>query len=384
MISWTGPASTRRRMAGRTPRPDVREDAPGLGDLVKDFDFDQAPTPPLILRSGPPWGPVPAEGSTPTDSVGSAPLTVDFDGSASTAPRSSVASWDLSFGDGSPDATGSGRPPRLTATHTYQQAGSFTAMLTITNAGGQTASYQLSITVDSTPPVAVLAGSAAVLIAPSADESFSSAGTSSPETQIASWDLNYGDGRRGRQRNWYAANVASQPRLPDRGVYVANLILTDTEGDTESDSFTVNVETQIQLSQSTMADPGSLTVTSAGGFMPGEAVNLDVSSGQTSENGALIAEAEAGPQGQLEASVVLPSTLGYGTWQVTATGQTSGAVASADLTLDSPWPEFGYGPAHGGVNPYETEISPSNVANLKPASWWASGRLPDCLCRAHG
>jgi phospholipase C len=32
------------------PRPDVRELAPVLGDLVKDFDFDAKPRPPLILR----------------------------------------------------------------------------------------------------------------------------------------------------------------------------------------------------------------------------------------------------------------------------------------------------------------------------------------------
>jgi phospholipase C len=31
------------------PRPTVRENAPGLGDLSRDFDFNQAPRPPLIL-----------------------------------------------------------------------------------------------------------------------------------------------------------------------------------------------------------------------------------------------------------------------------------------------------------------------------------------------
>jgi phospholipase C len=31
------------------PRPDVRERAPVLGDLAKDFDFDQKPRPPLVL-----------------------------------------------------------------------------------------------------------------------------------------------------------------------------------------------------------------------------------------------------------------------------------------------------------------------------------------------
>jgi phospholipase C len=34
------------------PRPDVRENAPILGDLTKDFDFSHAPRPPLLL---PPW-----------------------------------------------------------------------------------------------------------------------------------------------------------------------------------------------------------------------------------------------------------------------------------------------------------------------------------------
>jgi phospholipase C len=33
----------------RDPRPDVRENAPQLGNLVKDFDFAQKPRPPLIL-----------------------------------------------------------------------------------------------------------------------------------------------------------------------------------------------------------------------------------------------------------------------------------------------------------------------------------------------
>jgi phospholipase C len=31
------------------PRPDVRENAPILGDLMKDFDFTQKPRPPVIL-----------------------------------------------------------------------------------------------------------------------------------------------------------------------------------------------------------------------------------------------------------------------------------------------------------------------------------------------
>jgi phospholipase C len=35
------------------PRPDVRENAPQLGDLVKDFDFDRHPRKPFILPEHP-------------------------------------------------------------------------------------------------------------------------------------------------------------------------------------------------------------------------------------------------------------------------------------------------------------------------------------------
>jgi phospholipase C len=43
------------------PRPDVRENAPQLGDLLTDFDFGQPPKPPLIL----PLHPAPGPASTP-------------------------------------------------------------------------------------------------------------------------------------------------------------------------------------------------------------------------------------------------------------------------------------------------------------------------------
>jgi phospholipase C len=39
------------------PRPDVRENAPQLGNLVSDFDFTQTPRPPMFLPTHPPPGP---------------------------------------------------------------------------------------------------------------------------------------------------------------------------------------------------------------------------------------------------------------------------------------------------------------------------------------
>jgi phospholipase C len=43
-------------------RPDVREDAAVLGDLSRDFDFTQAPRPPLVLPLNPAPGPASVPG----------------------------------------------------------------------------------------------------------------------------------------------------------------------------------------------------------------------------------------------------------------------------------------------------------------------------------
>ena len=87
-------------------RPDVREEAPGLGNLESDFDFCQAPRPPLLLPvepapgpasdppgSVPPGGPEPppsacpaSPGSPPTTSSPPAPAPV-LQLTASVAPR---------------------------------------------------------------------------------------------------------------------------------------------------------------------------------------------------------------------------------------------------------------------------------------------------------
>jgi phospholipase C len=45
------------------PRPDVRENASILGDLANDFDFSQAPRPPLVLPTNPPPGPASVPGT---------------------------------------------------------------------------------------------------------------------------------------------------------------------------------------------------------------------------------------------------------------------------------------------------------------------------------
>jgi hypothetical protein len=45
------------------PRPFIAEEAPGLGDLRADFDFRQAPRPPVLLPLRPPPGPASLPGT---------------------------------------------------------------------------------------------------------------------------------------------------------------------------------------------------------------------------------------------------------------------------------------------------------------------------------
>ncbi|QCX26649.1 PKD domain-containing protein [Nocardioides jishulii] len=76
----------------------------------------------------------------------SADLVARFDASGSTDPDGSIVSYEWDFGDGT---TGSG----VTASHAYAAPGVWTVTLTVTDAGGKTASASLPVTVGSLPTV---------------------------------------------------------------------------------------------------------------------------------------------------------------------------------------------------------------------------------------
>ena len=99
----------------------------------------------FILGTGAPNTP-PTASFTATPTSGIVPLTVSFNGSASSDPDGSIASYAWSFGDG---ANGSG----VTASHTYNSTGTFTAKLTVTDNRGATASSTAAITVNPDPNV---------------------------------------------------------------------------------------------------------------------------------------------------------------------------------------------------------------------------------------
>ncbi|MCX7750197.1 MAG: PKD domain-containing protein [Candidatus Bipolaricaulota bacterium] len=86
---------------------------------------------------------------------GTAPLTVQFDLSGSTGP---IATWTLTFGDGSPPATGTGENIGIPVVHTYTAPGTRTATLTVQDARGRTDSASVTITVAAPPTTTVSLG----------------------------------------------------------------------------------------------------------------------------------------------------------------------------------------------------------------------------------
>ncbi len=89
----------------------------------------------------------PTASFTATPVSGQAPLTVSFNASASSDPDGTLTSYAWNFGDGT---SGSG----VAASHSYVTAGTFTAVLTVTDSGGATASTARIVNVTAGPPPA--------------------------------------------------------------------------------------------------------------------------------------------------------------------------------------------------------------------------------------
>jgi PKD repeat protein len=82
--------------------------------------------------------PIPSVSATPE--AGVAPLTVDFDATASSDPDGAITAYEWYFGDGD-NGTGA------TVSHTYASAGTYTAILTVLDDDGTPASTTVEITV---------------------------------------------------------------------------------------------------------------------------------------------------------------------------------------------------------------------------------------------
>ena len=154
-------------------------------------------------------------------------LACSFDGSGSSDPDGSIASYAWNFGDGT---TGSGQKP----SHTYALPGTYTVELTVTDNQGATATTTTSVTVtalppSNQPPTASFSSSCTNLAC-----SFDGSGSSDGDGSIASYAWTFGDGTTGtgqKPDHTYAA----------AGTYTVELTVTDNEGATGTTTSSVTV-----------------------------------------------------------------------------------------------------------------------------------------------
>jgi PKD repeat protein len=166
-----------------------------------------------------------ANAGGPYSAAVGAPVTLD--GSASTDPDGSIASYAWNFGNGS---SGSGATPSAT----YATAGTFTVTLTVTDNGGASsqASTTVTVTANTQPPVANAGGpyTGTVNVA----ISFDGGASSDPDGSVVSYLWNFGDGDT-------ASGVTPVHAYAAAGSYTVRLTVTDNDGLTNSASTTAQV-----------------------------------------------------------------------------------------------------------------------------------------------
>jgi MYXO-CTERM domain-containing protein len=164
-----------------------------------------------------------------TPLTGEAPLAVTFDSAGSAAGGdATLLGWSWDFGDGTPPVL------QASAQHTYQQAASYTARLTVTNSYGSTATTPVVVTATANglaPPHAhaVADRVSGMDLLPVAFTCDCTDG-SNPIAQV-SWD--FGDGNQSAIRN------PMHSFLP--GSYRVHLIVSDAGGLSSEDALTITV-----------------------------------------------------------------------------------------------------------------------------------------------
>ena len=167
--------------------------------------------------------------ATPTS--GSVALVVSFDGSGSTDPDGSIASYAWDFGDGSTST-------EVSPTHTYLAAGSYVAELTVTDDDGATgvATQVIEVAPNLAPTAAASAtpttGKAPLLVA------FEGSGSTDADGTIVSYAWDFGDGSTSTD-----ADPSHTYLLP--GSYSAELTVTDDDGGVDTTTVTIEVAANV-------------------------------------------------------------------------------------------------------------------------------------------
>ena len=180
----------------------------------------------------------------------SSALVASFDGSGSSDPDGTVASYAWDFGDST--AAGSGATP----SHTYAVAGTYQVKLTVTDNKGATNAVTKPVTVAAAnqAPVAAFTSSSSALVA-----SFDGSGSSDPDGTVASYAWDFGDST--------AAGSGATPShtYAVAGTYQVKLTVTDNKGATNAVTKPVTVAAANQAPVAAFTSSSSALVASFDG-----------------------------------------------------------------------------------------------------------------------
>jgi PKD repeat protein len=165
--------------------------------------------------------------------LGAVPLTVNFDGSRSTAAdNATITSYLWSFGDGS-SATGTG------VAHSFVSAGTYQTSLTVTDSNGLTSSISTTVMVtatriDNKAPAAVISATPVSGTTP-LTVTFDGSNSTDSDGSIASYSWNFGDGKSASGKtvtHTYTSEVA----------FIATLQVTDNLGADDAVNTRITVQ----------------------------------------------------------------------------------------------------------------------------------------------
>ncbi len=177
----------------------------------------------------PPPNQPPQAAASAQPTSGDAPLTVSFDGSASTDPDGDALSFQWSFGDG-------GQASGASVSYTYDQPGSYTASLTVDDGNGGTDSTTIFIRVQNpanNPPNAEASANVTGGVAP-LTVSFDASGSWDPDRDPLTYDWDFGDGGQG-------SGVSPSHTYNDAGTFNAVVAVRDGRGGVDTAAVVIMV-----------------------------------------------------------------------------------------------------------------------------------------------
>ncbi|MBK8756846.1 MAG: PKD domain-containing protein [Actinomycetales bacterium] len=177
-------------------------------------------------------GPVTVTNGAPTAALvltTTAARSVAADGSGSSDPDGTIASYSWDFGDGTPAASG------VTATHTYAVDGTYVVTLTVTDNVGTVGTATGQVVIANQAPTAALVLTKTAARSVAADGS----GSSDPDGTIASYSWDFGDGTPAQ------TGVTAVHTYATDGQYTVTLTVTDDLGATASTTGLADASNQL-------------------------------------------------------------------------------------------------------------------------------------------